>query len=228
MKTLERAAWPFSIEGPGRYMTGAEIVEQSAGDGRLADATLVGTDENDSWFSHGTPWMRDADRNGPRHRWHGPKHRAAGTCAELAKALLESRQLPPSEILGGPLIGVDRAKVLTIVNFLYCCLEDTSHARWHYYLLAWMPGAAAAEAIDRWLPPPCRSANVMSALGQKRTPCYPLQQLIGGHEQARRHSPSVLALTAISNHIRPLWCVTLSWQGDLSEPNSLNSLMDCR
>src|SRR5262245_31548316 len=71
MKTLERAAWPFSIEGPGRYMTSAEVVEQSAGDGRLADSTLVGTDENDSWFSHGTPWMRDADRIGPRHRWHG-------------------------------------------------------------------------------------------------------------------------------------------------------------
>jgi hypothetical protein len=36
-------------------MTGAEIVEQSAGDGGLADATLVGTDENYSWFGHGTP-----------------------------------------------------------------------------------------------------------------------------------------------------------------------------
>ena len=32
----------------------AEIVEQGAGDGGLADASLVGTDENDSWFGHGT------------------------------------------------------------------------------------------------------------------------------------------------------------------------------
>jgi hypothetical protein len=47
---------------------------------------------------------------------------------ELAKALLETA----SEILGGPLIGVEQAKVLAIVNFLYCCLEDTSHARWPY------------------------------------------------------------------------------------------------
>jgi hypothetical protein len=40
-------------------MTGAEIVKQGAGDGGFADAPLVGTDENDSWFGHGTPWMRD-------------------------------------------------------------------------------------------------------------------------------------------------------------------------
>src|SRR5450759_925970 len=61
METLQRAARPFGIEGPGRRLTGAEIVEQCAGDGGLADAPLVGTDENDSWFGHGTPWIRVTD-----------------------------------------------------------------------------------------------------------------------------------------------------------------------
>src|SRR5262249_40209658 len=82
MKAFERAAWPFSIEGPGRYMAGAKIVEQRAGDGGLADATLVGTDKNDSWFNHGTPWMLDTDITGPSAvgTAHRPKHRAASTC----------------------------------------------------------------------------------------------------------------------------------------------------
>ena len=39
------------IERP--RMIGAEIVKQRAGDGGLADATLVATDENDSRFGHG-------------------------------------------------------------------------------------------------------------------------------------------------------------------------------
>ena len=38
----------------------AEIVEQSTCNGGLADATLVGTDKNDSWFSHGSPRKIDA------------------------------------------------------------------------------------------------------------------------------------------------------------------------
>ena len=54
METLERAARRIGIEGPGRRMIGAEIVKQGAGDGGLADATLVATDENDSRFGHGT------------------------------------------------------------------------------------------------------------------------------------------------------------------------------
>ena len=36
---------------------GAEVVEQGAGNGSLAHATLVGTDENDSGFGHGTLWI---------------------------------------------------------------------------------------------------------------------------------------------------------------------------
>src|SRR6266581_1389961 len=55
METLERAARRLSIEGSGRHLTGTEIVKQGAGDGGLADATLVGTDEKDSWFGHDTP-----------------------------------------------------------------------------------------------------------------------------------------------------------------------------
>jgi hypothetical protein len=36
--------------------------------------------------------------------------------------LLESRQEPPSEMLGRFLIDVEQAKVLTVANFLDCCL----------------------------------------------------------------------------------------------------------
>ena len=52
MEALERAARRLGIEGARRHLMGAEIVEQGAGDRRLADASFVGTDENDCWFGH--------------------------------------------------------------------------------------------------------------------------------------------------------------------------------
>ena len=45
---------------------GAEVVEQGAGNGSLAHATLVGTDENDSGFGHGTLWITVTDGIGRR------------------------------------------------------------------------------------------------------------------------------------------------------------------
>jgi hypothetical protein len=50
MKALERAARRLGVEGPCRHMTAPKIVEQSAGDSGLADATFSGTDENYCWF----------------------------------------------------------------------------------------------------------------------------------------------------------------------------------
>jgi hypothetical protein len=46
-------------------MAGAKIVEQSTCNGGLADATLVGTDKDDSWFNHDTHSIRDTENAGP-------------------------------------------------------------------------------------------------------------------------------------------------------------------
>jgi len=40
METPQRAAWRFGIEGPGWHIVGAEIVQQGARDGGLADPPL--------------------------------------------------------------------------------------------------------------------------------------------------------------------------------------------
>jgi hypothetical protein len=44
MKAFERSLWRFGIERTRRHIMCGEIIEQSAGDGGLADASLVRAD----------------------------------------------------------------------------------------------------------------------------------------------------------------------------------------
>jgi hypothetical protein len=53
MKTLERAARRFRIEGAGWRLMRAKIVDQGAGDGCLTNATFIGANENNGWSGHG-------------------------------------------------------------------------------------------------------------------------------------------------------------------------------
>jgi hypothetical protein len=52
MEALERAARRLSVEGAGRRLMRAEIVEQRAGHCGLADTTFVGANENHGWSGH--------------------------------------------------------------------------------------------------------------------------------------------------------------------------------
>src|SRR5450755_365445 len=52
MKTLERAARRFGVEGARRRTMRAEIIEQRAGDGGFSNTALIGADEDDCGSGH--------------------------------------------------------------------------------------------------------------------------------------------------------------------------------
>ena len=54
-KRFERAPRRFGVECADADLVGGEIVEQRAGDRRLADPALVCPDDNDCWLCHGRP-----------------------------------------------------------------------------------------------------------------------------------------------------------------------------
>ena len=63
----------FGIEGADRRLMRAEIIEQGAGDGGLADAALVGAHENDCWPGHSATLQNEVTTGWniapPRERW---------------------------------------------------------------------------------------------------------------------------------------------------------------
>ncbi len=56
MKTLQRAARVFGIEGPGSHVVGAEIIKQGARDRGLADPALIRAYHNHYRLRHDFPY----------------------------------------------------------------------------------------------------------------------------------------------------------------------------
>ena len=81
MEALQRATRQLGVEGAGRHVIGAEIIEHSAGNGGLADPALLRAYDDTAGFAmeslHGTPLRSASDPEsaiGNVHACFGREH----------------------------------------------------------------------------------------------------------------------------------------------------------